>query len=206
MGTARVCSFAVMCLVCPGSSLFAQHPIENQCPQEANLGHVAITYDKYTGEVRFNTYNSRQATIDSFVLEIKTETTEWRFKVGEDPDGDNFYDGCAFGKGFFNVCRPDKVAVIDVNGIGAWPNAFSLGNVAEPGLDFEVLQSIWFISGSYKGGGDGFLNFQAESTTGFTGPCLFVVPEPSGVLLLVAGALGLMNLSRPPVTAHRQLT
>jgi len=180
METTRVHSFAAIGILCLGASLVAQEPIRNQCPQEANLGHVSVTYDKFTGEVRVNTHNSGRVPLSSFVIDL-VPTTEWRFVVGEDPDGDNFYDGCAFGKGFFNLCRPDKLAVIDVSRFGAWPDAFSFGNIAEPGLDFEFLQSVLLISGAE------LTRYQFQSTTGFYGPCLFVVPEPSGVVLLGLG-------------------
>ncbi len=195
---------AVACVLFAETSLFAQEPIANYvCCEEALLGHVTVYYDVHTGEVRVNTFNSEQRPLDSIVLEIDPAATEWRFKVGEDPDGDNFYDGCAFDKGFFNVCRPDKVAIIDVNGVGAWPNTVSLGNIAEPRLRLETLLSTWLISGSHKGGG-GLNRFQGESMTGLVGPGLAMIPEPSSMLLLGLGLVGLVGMRRHSRPASRE--
>ncbi len=191
METTRIRSFAAIGILCLGASLFAQEPIRNQCPQEANLGHVTIAYDQFTGEVRVNTYNSQQAPLGTFVLELVT-TTEWRFNVGEDRDEDGFHDGCAFDKGFFNVCRPDKVAVIDVNdGFGAWPDAFSFGDIAEPGLSPEFVQSVWLISSSHRPGIPG-----PPPPWPWYEVCLFVVPEPSTLVLFGSGLMGLIGLRR----------
>lgn len=195
MSITRILSVVAACILCLGPSLFAQERIPNLMCCEANMGHVGVYYDLHTGEVRVNTYNSEQRPLDSIVLEIDPAATEWRFNVGEDPDGDNFYDGCAFEKGFFNVCRPDKVAIIDVNGVGAWPNPVSFGNVVRPPTRIEVLQDVWLISGSHKGGG-GLERYQAESTTGLTGPFITLIPEPSASVLFGVGLLGLIGLRR----------
>ncbi len=200
METARVFSVAAVCSLCLGPPLCAQELIKNQCFQEANLGHVTVTYDRYTGEVRFNSYNSAQDPLSSIVLELDSAATEWRFSVGEPtlkPNGQpdvTYYDGCAFDQEYFNVCSPTKVAIIDVNGMAAWPNSGTFGNVAQPGLDFDFLQSIWLLSGSHRAGS--LMKWNLESTTGFTGPCLFVVPEPSALVLLGLGFLGLISQRR----------
>ncbi len=194
MRIARI-SVAAVCMLCLATTLFAQAPIPNKVFDEANMGHVGIYYDSDTGELRANTYNSENRPLDSIVLEINPSTTEWRFDVGEDPNGDNFYDGCGFDKGFFNVCRPDKVAIIDVNGVGAWPNAVSLGNVVPDGTTLDDLQSVLLLSGSHKGGG-GLERYQSESNTGLVGPTIAPVPEPSTLVLFGLGLLGLIGLRR----------
>ncbi len=62
-------------------------------------------------------------------------------------------------------------------------------------MDFEFIKTTWLISGTHSEGLDAF---QWESTTGFWGPCLFVVPEPFAVVLLRLGFLALIGLSRRP--------
>ena len=182
-------------MLCLATSLLAQAPIPNLVMDEANMGHVGVYFDSATGELRANTYNSENRPLDSVVLEIDPAATEWRFSVGEDPDGDNFYNGCAFDKGFFNVCRPDKVAIIDVNGVGAWPNAVSMGNVIPEGTSAADLASVLLLSGSHKGGG-GLDKWEAESTTGLNGPTFAPIPEPSTLVLFGLGLLGLIGLRR----------
>ena len=197
MRIARIFAVAAVCMLCLATSLMAQAPIPetNLVVPEANMGHVGVYYDNTTGELRANTYNSENRPLDSIVLEIDPASTEWRFSVGEDPDGDNFYNGCAFDKGFFNVCRPDKVAIIDVNGVGAWPNAVSMGNVIPQGTSPADLASVLLYSGSHKGGG-GPDKWQAESTTGLVGATFAPIPEPSTLVLFGLGLLGLIGLRR----------
>ena len=85
----------------------------------------------------------------------------------------------------FKVIAPGKLFTLQTGGVTEVP----MGNVLAPGLTADALLADLETDGSLSPSGT-----HADAAGG--GPFLYIVPEPSSILLTLCGLLGMLSLRR----------